>query len=244
MRRPYWIPFNAPVTDFPPVEHALSYPDGLLAIGGDLQPERIIAAYERGIFPWYSEEQPILWWSPDPRMVLFPEELRVTRSLRKNIRNGGFHVTLNRAFEAVVEYCASTPRQDQDGTWLLPEMREAYQQLHQRGIAHSVECWHRGQLVGGLYGLGLGRVFFGESMFSRRSNASKVAFAVFVRRLQAWGYEMIDCQVYTEHLESLGAQPIPRKNFIHLLKLWCALPPARALPSLALNLSEQEADAI
>lgn len=221
MRRPYWIPFNAPAEDFPPVTNALEYPDGLLAIGGDLRPSRLVAAYRRGIFPWYSEDQPILWWSPDPRMVLFPEHLKVSRSLRKNIRNGGFQVTLNRAFHEVIKHCANTPRRKQNGTWLTPEMQDAYLLLHRQGVAHSVESWLGNELVGGLYGIRIGRVFFGESMFSHYSNASKVAFTCFVSNLQSWGYEMVDCQVSSEHLESLGAVNIPRPEFIRLLDSWC-----------------------
>lgn len=224
---PHWIPHNAPPNDFPPVHAALDEPDGLLAIGGDLRPERLVTAYMRGIFPWYGEDQPILWWSPDPRMVLFPEFLKVSRSLRKNIRNGGFTITLDRAFTTVMERCASVPRPLQDGTWITEEMSAAYGQLHELGVAHSVECWREEELVGGLYGLALGKVFFGESMFAEASNASKVAFSVFVRQLQLWGYELIDCQVYTEHLESLGAVMIPRTEFQSLLRRWC-LPRPRA----------------
>ncbi|SEH06683.1 leucyl/phenylalanyl-tRNA--protein transferase [Candidatus Venteria ishoeyi] len=221
MQRPYLLSIDTPWHQFPPLDKALKYPDGLLAIGGDLHVQRLVHAYKQGIFPWYSDEQPILWWSPDPRMVLFPERLKVSRSLRKNIRNGGFSVTLNHAFLDVIAACALVAREEQEGTWITEEMMEAYYALHQQGIAHSVECWFEGRLVGGLYGLGLGRVFFGESMFSLMSNASKVAFSVFTRQLQAWNYALIDCQVHTTHLESLGAETIPRTLFRQLLDSHC-----------------------
>ncbi len=221
MQRPYWIPYKAPADDFPPLEQALEQPDGLLAIGGDLSSARLVAAYQRGIFPWYSDDQPILWWSPNPRMVLFPEQLKVSRSLRKNMRNGGFRVTLNEAFEAVLFACARVPRRDQDGTWITAEMQAAYTELHERGVAHSVECWYQDQLVGGLYGINIGKVFFGESMFSLMSNASKVAFVAFVEQLRAWDYALVDCQVYSEHLESLGAFMIAREEFQQVLQVAC-----------------------
>ncbi len=230
MRRPYWIPYNAPPTDFPPLERALTQPDGLLAVGGDLSVARLVAAYRHGTFPWYSDEHPILWWSPRQRMVLFPEQLRVTRSLHKNIRNAGYTLTLNQDFQAVMMHCARQPRNDQDGTWITADMRAAYQKLHQRGIAHSVECWHAGQLVGGLYGVTLGKVFFGESMFSVMPNASKVAFARFVWQLQAWDYQLIDCQVSSEHLASLGATEVPRQTFKALLDRWCDEPANQPTP--------------
>lgn len=201
----------------------MSQPDGLLAIGGDLSPGRILAAYRRGIFPWYSDDQPILWWSPNPRMVLFPENLKVSRSLGKNIRNGDFTVTVDKAFQAVLAQCAIMPRKNQHGTWITREMQAAYTQLHMRGFAHSIECWQDGQLVGGLYGIAIGRVFFGESMFSRSSNASKVAFVKFVQQIEVWGYELIDCQVYSEHLATLGACKISRQEFKQLLD-YCDLP--------------------
>lgn len=232
LRRPYWIPQNAPAHDFPPIEGALDYPDGLLAIGGDLSLERLLTAYRRGIFPWYSEDQPLLWWSPNPRLVLFPEQLKVSRSLRKNLRNGGFSVSFDRAFDTVIRICAETMRPDQEGTWITPDMQRAYSRLHRLGFAHSVECWYADELVGGLYGIAIGRVFFGESMFTRRSNASKVAFVVCVRQLQRWGYELIDCQVHTEHLGSLGAVSIPRGAFKRLLEHLCGAQgaPPRAWP--------------
>jgi len=216
MRRPYWIPDNASPDDFPPIEKALEHPDGLLAVGGDLTSSRIIMAYRLGIFPWYSDEEPILWWSPGQRMVLFPEELYVSRSLRKTIRKNKFTVTLDQNFPEVIKACAGF-RRNQDGTWITDEMREAYCQLHDYGFAHSVESWYEGSLVGGLYGIALGNVFFGESMFSRVSDASKVAFTHLVGQLQRWGYQLIDCQVRTAHLQSLGAVEIPRQQYRALL---------------------------
>ncbi|UCE88412.1 MAG: leucyl/phenylalanyl-tRNA--protein transferase [Pseudomonadota bacterium] len=207
---------------FPEVSSALRDPDGLLAAGGDLSPERLLAAYRRGIFPWYSEGQPILWWSPDPRAVMFPENLRVSRSLRKTVRQRRFRVTFDTAFAQVVAACAG-PRDSESGTWITAEMQAAYQRLHTRGKAHSVECWQGENLVGGLYGVALGRVFFGESMFSAVSDASKVAFVYLVRHLEAWGVPVIDCQVHTGHLASLGAQSIPRARFVALVHEFCGL---------------------
>ncbi len=212
-----------PSTPFPAVEQAEKQPDGLLAVGGDLSPERLINAYRKGIFPWFSEDQPILWWSPDPRLVLFPENLHVSRSLRKKLRKGIFTATLDRAFDQVIRACAA-PRRDDTGTWILTPMMQAYNQLHHHHLAHSVEVWQDGELVGGLYGVSMGRVFFGESMFSRRSDASKVALVHLVERLSAWGYRVIDCQVQTEHLESMGAEEIPRSEFCQLLETWVAIP--------------------
>ena len=180
----------------------------------------MLNAYRQGIFPWYSEGQPILWWSPDPRAVLFPEHLKVSRSLRKTLRKGLFRVAADSAFREVLEGCAA-PRPDQDGTWLLPEMKQAYVRLHELGYAHSVEAWHDGALVGGLYGLALGQVFYGESMFTRRTDASKVAFVHLVRQLQGWGFRLIDCQMSTSHLMSLGAEEIPRGQFVSLLDRYC-----------------------
>lgn len=223
MRRPYWIPYRAGTYQFPPLEQALNHPDGLLAVGGDLSVERLIVAYRQGIFPWYSEEQPILWWSPRQRLVLFPEHLKVSRSLRKTLRTHDFVITMDQNFRGVVEACA-LPRHNQQGTWITQDIIEAYCQLHQRHLAHSVETWLHGKLVGGLYGIALGKVFFGESMFSSVSEASKVAFVKFVRQLQQWNYELIDCQVKTEHLMSLGAFEIPRQKFRALLDRLCDLP--------------------
>ena len=178
---------------FPDVELAEREPDGLLAVGGDLEPARLINAYHRGIFPWYSKGQPILWWAPDPRTVLFPERLKVSRSLRKTLRKGWFEVSVDQAFADVVEACGA-PRKGEDGTWILPDMMRAYLRLHRGGWAHSVEVWQADRLVGGLYGVALGQVFFGESMFSRVSDASKVALTHLADRLQAWGYRLVDCQ--------------------------------------------------
>ena len=192
-------------------------------MGGDLSPERILAAYRQGIFPWYSEEQPILWWSPDPRTVLFPKDLKVSKSLRKKLRAGKVHITFDQAFAEVIHQCA-LPRRDESGTWISPEIIQAYCQLHEQGHAHSVEAWNGDALVGGLYGIAINRVFFGESMFSRESDASKIAFSYLVQQLNAWGIELIDCQVYTAHLESLGAQEITRDEFVRLLPALCDAP--------------------
>lgn len=207
---------------FPPVRYA--EPDGLLAVGGDLSPERLILAYRKGIFPWYSEGLPILWWSPHPRLVLFPSELKISHSLRRVIRKGGYQVTFDRAFEAVMHGCAEARRAGPEGTWILPEMVEAYCELHTRGIAHSVESWIDGELAGGLYGVALGGAFFGESMFARRTDASKVALVHLVALLTARGFEIIDCQVKTAHLESLGAREIPRREFLLRLDRALRLP--------------------
>jgi leucyl/phenylalanyl-tRNA--protein transferase len=221
---PLWIPESAPPRAFPDVDCALEEPNGLLALGGDLRPERLLYAYAHGIFPWYSDGQPILWWSPDPRMVLFPARLRVSRSLRKRLRRGDYEITANRCFREVVRACAA-PRSSQTGTWILPEMLHAYVRLHELGHAHSIECWHEGRLVGGLYGVGVGRVFFGESMFSACPDASKVALATLCRR----DYALIDCQLPSAHLARLGAQPIPRREFCSLLDRWC--PASRSAPA-------------
>jgi len=207
---------------FPDVELAMREPDGLLAVGGDLSLARLLRAYRQGIFPWYSDAQPILWWSPDPRSVLYPERLRISRSLRKSLRRNIYTVTTDRAFRRVIAHCAE-PRADGLGTWLSHDMIEAYCRLHESGHAHSIESWHQGELAGGLYGLAMGRVFFGESMFSRRSDASKVAF-VHLAQLRKWGYALIDCQVASEHLASLGAENIPRRRFIADLNRWCDAP--------------------
>lgn len=202
--------------DFPSPAHA--EPDGLLAVGGDLSQKRILKAYSMGIFPWYSEESPLLWWSPDPRLVLFPEELRISRSLRQCLEKGIYTVTVDTAFSRVIRACANALRKDQDGTWITEDMIEAYKGLHEAGYAHSVEAWQDGDLAGGLYGIILGKVFFGESMFSLKSNASKVAFATFVKQLQEQNFRIIDCQVRTEHLVSFGAREIPRREFIKILQ--------------------------
>jgi len=210
-----WLGTHDP---FPPVEEALIEPNGLLAAGGDLSPERLLDAYARGIFPWFNEEDPVLWWSPDPRMVLFPRELHISRSLRRAIRSGQFSVTLDRAFDAVVDGCAG-PRVNQDGTWITGDMMLAYSRLAKLGFAHSIETWEGPDLVGGLYGVALGGVFYGESMFSRRSNASKVALAYLTRQLERWNFAVIDCQMATEHLASFGAREIPRADFLRSVQV-------------------------
>lgn len=202
---------------FPPPEHAL--PDGLLAVGGDLSRERLLLAYRSGIFPWFSDDEPPLWWSPDPRFVLFPEELKVSKSMKKVITSGQFEFRTNTAFDQVIQNCMTVDRPGQDGTWITNDIVAAYTDLHQTGIAHSAEAWQDGLLVGGLYGIRMGNVFFGESMFSRASNSSKFAFINWVQLLQAQGVRLIDCQVHTEHLESLGARMIPRQEFTALLGL-------------------------
>ncbi len=217
MPAPYWLDNCGDATLFPSVQLALSEPNGLLAVGGDLSPERLIAAYRQGIFPWYNEDQPILWWSPNPRAVLFPEALNISRSLRKVIRQKRFDITFDQDFEGVITACAE-PRPYEQETWISPEIFEAYVTLHRLGYGHSVEAWQEGRLVGGLYGIAIGQVFFGESMFSRESNASKVAFVHLSRQLQRWHYRAIDCQVSSEHLHSLGAIDIPRVDFLSLLK--------------------------
>jgi leucyl/phenylalanyl-tRNA--protein transferase len=189
-----------------------------LAIGGDLRPERLILAYSLGIFPWYGPGEPIQWHSPDPRMVLLADELRVSRSLRRTVRKGEFRLTLDTAFEEVMVSCAETPRPGQSGTWITEEMKEAYLELHRRGVAHSAEAWQGDTLAGGLYGVSLGGAFFGESMFAHVAQASKVAFVVFAEQLQRWGIRLIDCQVYTEHLARFGAREWPRARFLEALK--------------------------
>lgn len=216
-----WLPAGSASIRFPDPAQALSDPDGLLAVGGDLRPETLLKAYRNGIFPWYSDGQPILWWSPDPRLILPPDELHLSRSLRKTLRRGRFEVSLDCDFEAVIKACAQ-PRAalqaDQQGTWITEDMQQAYIRLHRLGHAHSVESWLDGKLVGGLYGVAIGPVFFGESMFARVSDASKVAFAHLCRQLQGWNYTLIDCQVVTDHLVSLGARSIPREDFIQRIK--------------------------
>jgi leucyl/phenylalanyl-tRNA--protein transferase len=215
---PVWLDPDNDNIEFPHPDFALTEPDGLLALGGDLSPARIVNAYINGIFPWYSHGQPILWWSPNPRAVLFPERLHISRSLKKVIRKKVFTTTIDKAFTEVIHHCASTSRKEQDGTWITDDMARAYIELHRLGFAHSAECWLDGRLVGGLYGIALGKVFFGESMFSHHSNASKVAFVHLLDELKKANYSLIDCQVTTEHLLSLGAEEIPRNQFLKLLK--------------------------
>jgi leucyl/phenylalanyl-tRNA--protein transferase len=210
------IPWLEPHDPFPPVATALREPDGLLAAGADLSETRLIDAYSKGIFPWFSEGQPLLWWSPDPRMVLFPPELRISRSLAKRLRRRDYEIRTDTCFETVMRACAA-PRAGQDGTWITTDMIAAYSALNRRGIAHSVETWIDGQLAGGLYGIALGRMFYGESMFARAADASKLALAHLVRQLQRLDFGMIDCQMKIAHLASFGAREIPRSEF--MLKL-------------------------
>jgi len=221
-----WLEEDAP---FPPLARALTDPNGLLAAGAGLSAARLLDAYRQGIFPWFSDGQPVLWWSPDPRMVLFPEEFRLSRSLAKTLRQGQFQVKLDSAFHRVIAACAQTPRPGQNGTWITDGIRAAYGELHELGYVHSVETWMDGKLVGGLYGVALGGMFYGESMFSWRTDASKIAFAHLIRYLQQEGFGMIDCQMKTGHLASLGAREIPRDQFIARLQQLSELPmpPAR-----------------
>jgi leucyl/phenylalanyl-tRNA--protein transferase len=216
-----WLRGDAP---FPPVSKALKSPNGLLCAGGDLSVARLVEAYSHGIFPWFSEGDPILWWSPDPRMVLFPDELKVSRSLRKSLERGLYETRVDTAFRDVIEACAA-PRDGQSGTWIVPEMVEAYVRLHELGFAHSVESWLDGELVGGLYGMALGKAFFGESMFARAPDASKVALVQLVERLRAAEVGVIDCQQATAHLASLGAREISRKAFAQLVQESIQYPP-------------------
>jgi leucyl/phenylalanyl-tRNA--protein transferase len=219
------IPWLGETDPFPPVDRAMHDPNGLLAAGGDLSPGRLLDAYARGIFPWFNEGDPLLWWSPDPRMVLWLHKFHVSRSLRRTIRSGRYSVTLDTAFDDVMAECAA-PRRGEDGTWITDEMTEAYQRLAALGHAHSVETWSDGQLVGGVYGVAIGRMFFGESMFSRRTDASKVAIAGLAAQLGRWGFELIDCQMSTSHLASLGAHEMPRAEFLAQVDRLVRLPPA------------------
>ncbi len=215
-----WISKDDPPDAFPCVDQAFDEPDGLLAAGGDLSADRLLYAYRHGIFPWYDEGQPILWWSPDPRCVLRPSEFHVARRLRRSLNSSQFEVSFDHAFNAVIDACAEH-RDGQPGTWITAEMKKAYQVLHSDGFAHSVEVWHGDALVGGLYGLGLGRVFFGESMFSREKNASKAAMLVLCKELIARNVELLDCQVVSPHLMSLGARLIHRSDFAATLESAC-----------------------
>lgn len=210
---------------FPPLHKALKEPNGLLAFGGCLSPQRIVNAYRHGVFPWFNPGEPILWWSPDPRLVLFPDQLNISRSLAKTLRKQRFEIRYDTAFRQVIDACAA-PRSEDGGTWITNDIRQAYVTLHHLGIAHSCEAWLDGQLVGGLYGIAMGQVFFGESMFHRKTDASKVVFAQLVRQLSAWGYQVIDCQVSSEHLLSLGAAEIPRSRFVELLERFCDQAPS------------------
>ncbi|WP_420603869.1 leucyl/phenylalanyl-tRNA--protein transferase [Flagellimonas sp.] len=202
--------------EFPPVENAND--DGLLAVGGDLSPERLLLAYKSGIFPWFNQDTLIMWWSPDPRMVLFPKKIRISKSMRKVLRSNQFIITQNTCFEKVLDNCAKAERKGQEGTWITPKMKSAYVNLFDSGFAKSYEVWENDALVGGLYGVDLGHVFCGESMFSKVPNASKYAFIKMVQELQDKKYELVDCQVHTDHLESLGAEEIPREKFLKILQ--------------------------
>ena len=218
------IPLFGPTDPFPPVDDAMAEPNGLLAAGGGLSPARLIDAYSRGIFPWFSEGDPVLWWCPDPRMVLPTDAVHVSQSLRRRLRRGDYQVTFDRAFADVLRECAA-PRRHEQGTWLVPSMRRAYEQLYERGAAHSLEVWIGGELAGGLYGVAIGRMFYGESMFSRRSDSSKIALVCLAAQLWKWGFPMIDCQMQTTHLATMGAHEIPRRVFVEMLTELVAKPP-------------------
>lgn len=201
---------------FPPAE--LANRDGLLAIGGDLSTERLLLAYRSGIFPWFSDDSPILWWSPDPRMVLFPGDFKVSKSLERTINKDVFDIAFDQDFDTVIDRCASVPRKDQSGTWITAGMIDAYKELHRMGYAHSVSAYYEGKMVGGLYGISIGKVFFGESMFHLMTDASKVAFSYLVKRLEGWNFDLIDAQQKTKHLRSFGAKAIPRREFLLILE--------------------------
>jgi len=217
-----------PNQPFPPVDQAEEEPDGLLAVGGDLSPARLLNAYCHGIFPWYSDDQPILWWSPDPRTVLFPDSIKVSKSLRKTMRRRDYRFCFDRDFTQVIGSCAK-PQPGREETWITDEMKEAYIRLHRMGYAHSAEVWEQNRLIGGLYGVAIGRAFFGESMFSLVPDASKIALVHLARTLQQHGFGLIDCQVYTPHLISMGATEISRERFVDLLDHFCELPDNKAL---------------
>jgi leucyl/phenylalanyl-tRNA--protein transferase len=216
---------NNPNERFPFPKTALTDPNGLLAAGGCLSTTRLINAYKQGIFPWFNRNEPILWWSPDPRLILTPLKLKMSRSLMKTIRQQRFKLTVDKAFEDVIDACAMT-RKYTHGTWISEEMKQAYIQLHHQGVAHSAEAWLDGELVGGLYGVAIGQVFFGESMFYTQRDASKVVFAQLVNKFHLWNYQLIDCQVHSDHLASLGAYEISRKDFMEKLNYYCCKPPA------------------
>lgn len=208
---------------FPPADQALDDPDGLLAVGGDLSTERLRLAYRNGIFPWFTDEQPILWWSPDPRCVLFPDEIHISRSLKRTLNSGAFQITFDQNFTGVIRHCAHLRS---EGTWITNDMMASYTRLHSQGAAHSVEAWNRdGKLVGGLYGVALGQCFFGESMFSLETNASKVVMVHLARNLELWGYRIMDCQVESDHLLRMGARTIPRREFLSILRAGVDAPP-------------------
>jgi leucyl/phenylalanyl-tRNA--protein transferase len=207
------IPFLGPSDPFPPVDQALDHPDGLLAAGGTLTMKRLVDAYRHGIFPWFNEGDPVLWWSPDPRTVLAPSRMHISHSLKKRLKKENFLITIDAAFSRVLDGCAA-PRSNESGTWLTPQMRRAYTSLHIAGLAHSIEVWMEGELAGGIYGVAIGRIFFGESMFARRTDASKIAMARLAAQLDRWRFPLIDCQLETDHLLSLGAEHMPRRRFV------------------------------
>lgn len=223
--RLHWLDPDNPDEPFPDVAQALTEPNGLLAIGGDLSPRRLLNAYRNGVFPWYNPDEPILWWSPDPRTVFLPDQIHVSRSLRRRLLSRDYAVTVDQAFDAVTDLCAA-PRRSQRGTWLGPEMRQAFRDLHALGHAHSVEVWRRHGLIGGLYGLAIGRVFFGESMFSREPDGSKIALAYLARQLAAWGFKLLDGQVGSPHLYRMGAIDLPRSAFCRILQHHIVAAPA------------------
>lgn len=229
----------SPSSPFPPLSEALD--DGLLAAGGDLSPQRLVNAYRNGVFPWFNEHDPILWWSPTPRMVLFTDQVKVSRSLQKTLKNTSLSITMDHAFVDVMTACAAPRRKAngeiENGTWIHPDMIEAYSALHQQGIAHSIECWHNEELVGGLYGIAIGQIFFGESMFSTMRDSSKVALVALCRQLERWGFPLIDCQIYSEHLASMGATEIDRKQFISYIDKFCPNSQANPPWQLDANLS-------
>ena len=230
------VPWLGAESAFPPLATALTDPNGLLAAGGDLSPQRLLAAYRQGIFPWYSTGEPILWWSPDPRMVLFPGELKISLSLAKTLRNANYEVRLDTAFADVIRDCARKPRQGQSGTWITDEIQAAYCEMHELGHAHSVETWIDGSLAGGLYGMAIGHAFYGESMFSNVRDASKIALAHLCAHLKQRGFGIIDCQMETTHLASLGARPISRRDFVARLAELCPRGDAPALwPAAAID---------
>ena len=218
--RVIWLASDDPPNRFPPVSSALTEPDGLLAAGGDLSTERLLYAYRRGIFPWYEEGQPLLWWSPDPRCVFMPGDHRISRRMRRDAQRSSAEIRINTAFSAVVEQCAG-PRRSEQGTWITPAIMTAFDELHTQGWAHSIEVWQSGKLIGGLYGLAIGRVFFGESMFSRQSNASKLALLYVASCLDGGDLDLLDCQVVSAHLMSLGARSVARSDFVSHLESAC-----------------------
>jgi leucyl/phenylalanyl-tRNA--protein transferase len=236
-----WLDPAEPPDRFPDSRHALMDPDGLLAVGGDLSVERLLAAYRRGIFPWYQDDQPILWWTPDPRSVLFPREMHISRSLRRTLRRDRFTASVDRDFAAVIAACAAD--RDRHGTWITPDMQTAYCELHAHGHAHSVETWQDGALVGGIYGVNIGRAFFGESMFSRRSDASKVALARLVDLCRELAIGVIDCQLASAHLASLGARTLPREEFETLLRVLTSYPDPEPWPRDPARTSEFRVEA-